>query len=435
MSTALRLLAIALLGLLLVAGVAAAALYALRELGVIPPRTLTIAAGSPGSAYHDTALAYGEILARDGITLEIRETRGSLENAASLAADGGADIALVQGGIPLSPDVEGLAAVHVEPLWVFTRSAEAGADPGTWSGLRVSAGAVGSGTRQVADGIAALTDAMALREASTLGGNAAATALQAGEVDVSLFVAPASAPYLRDLFASPETRFLSLAHSEAIAQRLPGARLVRLPSGILDYRRPLPPTDMHLVAMVTRLVARDGLHPALVNRLVHAVLAVHGGAGAIPEDDLYPSAADLYIPANRYAAQLLEEGFSPLEQWLPYWIVAQFNRILLVLLPAIFLLLPLLRLLPALYQSLLRRRVTRHYARIHDIDNTLVAEGPRLGAQQLASLRRELDAIEQRVLNTPLPNSHRKQAYTLLHHLDYVRQRCDTLAGKVPAPA
>jgi hypothetical protein len=103
---------------------------------------------------------------------------------------------------------------------------------------------------------------------------------------------------------------------------------------------------MHLVAMVTRLVARDGLHPALVNRLVHAVLAVHGGAGAIPEDDLYPSAADLDIPANRYAAQLLEEGFSPLEQWLPYWIVAQFNRILLVLLPAIFLLLPLLRLLP-----------------------------------------------------------------------------------------
>ena len=45
-----------------------------------PPTRITIATGGPNGAYYAFGQRYREILARDGVTLEILETNGSLEN-------------------------------------------------------------------------------------------------------------------------------------------------------------------------------------------------------------------------------------------------------------------------------------------------------------------------------------------------------------------
>jgi len=424
MSTLLRTLPVFLLGVLLLAGLAAAVSFLLRQLNLYPPTALSIAAGEPGSAYYASALRYREVLARDNIELTIIESAGSVANARSIGADGGADIALVQGGVSLPEDTVGLAAVRLEPLWIFA-SAPADRDPHAWAGQRISAGGTGSGTRQIADALERITGARALAEGNTLplGGMDAAKALQQGDLDIGLFVAPAEATYVQTLLNDEGMRLQTLAHGEALALRLEGARLTRMPSGILDYERPLPARDIELIALVTRLVAREDIHPALVNRLVHAVTEVHGGRTVLPDDRAYPAATDLGIEADAYAVQLFDKGFSPLEKLLPYWIVAQLNRVLLVLLPAILLLLPLMRLLPAVYGAILSRRVYRHYARVHEIDEVLLNGGLDLNDERLLELREELDAIERELLRANLPNSYRKQAYTLLHHLDYVRKR------------
>ena len=427
MKALLRSLPILLLGLLLLGLLASATGYVLRQLDLLPPTRVSMAAGSPGSAYHDTALAYRAILARDGIELEIIESGGSVENASRLAS-GSADIALVQGGIALPEAVEGIAAVQLEPLWIFARDATAN-NPRRWEDHSVAAGGDGSGTRLVADLLEEITGAAALGRAGAepLGGAEAAEALLEGRVALALFVAPASARYLAPLLDADGLSLVTLEHSEAVSLQLPGARLVTLPSGILDYARARPPEDVSLLALETRLLAQESLHPALVNRLVHAVLEVHGGAGNLPAGRDYPLPVTAGVEANAYAAKLLNDGFSPLEPFLPYWIVAQLNRVLLVILPALLLLLPLLRILPALYGAILNRRVYRHYARVHDIDAQLMNEGTALGLARLKELREELDAIERKLLRANLPNSYRKQAYTLLHHLDYVRRRGDDL--------
>jgi len=427
MKALLRSLPILLLGLLLLGLLVSATGYVLRQLDLLPPTRVSMAAGAPGSAYHDTALAYRAILARDDIELEIIESSGSVENANRLAS-GSADIALVQGGIALATAIEGLAAVQLEPLWIFARDATA-SDPRGWPAHSVAAGAEGSGTREVADRLADITGAPALSRASAapLGGAEAAGALLEDRVAMALFVAPAGARYIAPLLDADHLGLLTLEHSEAVSLQLPGARLVTLPSGILDYARSRPPADVKLLALETRLLAQDSLHPALVNRLVHAVLEVHGSTGILPADRDYPAATTAGVEANAYAAKLLNDGFSALEPFLPYWIVAQLNRVLLVILPALLLLLPLLRVLPALYGTILNRRVYRHYARVHDIDAQLMNGGTSLGQARLRALREELDAIERKLLRANLPNSYRKRAYTLLHHLDYVRRRGDDL--------
>lgn len=421
-----------LLGLLCLAGLASAVAFLLRQLDLIPPEALTIAAGSPGSAYYETALAYQEVLARDDIELRILESAGSVENARLLEAEEGADIALVQGGVPLGEEVQGLAALRMEPLWAFARLPMNG-DPNTWADLRLAAGPDGSGTRLIADALVDISGAGALSRsrASELGGAEAAAALLAGDIDIALFVAPAEAPYLQTLLRAQGVSLQTLAHGESIAARLPGAQLVNMPSGILDYQRALPKQDTQLVAVAMRLVANADIHPALVNRLVHAIVEVHGGSDIIPADARYPAATDLAVELNGYAQQLLDKGFSPLEQFLPYWIVAQLNRVLLILLPAVFLLLPLMKILPAGYQWFISRRVYRHYGRIHDIDAELLQSGPQLGAERVETLRAELDEIEAHLLKSNLPNIYRKQAYTLLHHLDYVRRRSELVMKDV----
>ncbi|MEM9313638.1 MAG: hypothetical protein AAGA95_03345 [Pseudomonadota bacterium] len=430
MSALLRSLPFALLGLLLVGLLVVGVSAVLRQLNLLPPESLRMAAGPPGSAYFATAQAYRDVLARDGIALELLESQGSVENALLLdAAD--ADVALVQAGVPLGDKIVGLAAVDLEPLWVFSAGSDI-EEPNGWDALRVAAGGEGSGTRLVADRLQEISGAAALDRsvAFARGGMAATEALLAGELDLALFVAPATASYLQDLFSSEQVKLLGLAHSEALALGIRGARLVRLPSGILSYSRALPPEDLELVALATRLVAGEDIHPALVNRLMHAVLEVHGQRSLFPAGEQYPSSRDLGVPVNDYAAQLLNDGFSSLERLLPYWIVAQLNRVLLVLVPALLLLLPLLRLLPALYQAVLNRRVYGHYARVHEIDEALVQHSGDLSTGELRALRGELDDIERRLLRANLPNTYRKQAYTLLHHVDYVRRRSDHLIGE-----
>jgi TRAP-type uncharacterized transport system substrate-binding protein len=53
-------------------------------LDLAPPDRVTLAAGRPGTAYYDLADRYRLILARDGITVDIVETAGSVANAEAL---------------------------------------------------------------------------------------------------------------------------------------------------------------------------------------------------------------------------------------------------------------------------------------------------------------------------------------------------------------
>ncbi|MCG6868236.1 MAG: hypothetical protein LJE91_05730 [Gammaproteobacteria bacterium] len=70
-----------------------------------PPDRISIATGSRDGAYYHDAMQYQRILARDGCTLELVETAGSLETLKRLTGDnGGVDLAMVQGGIPAPTD-------------------------------------------------------------------------------------------------------------------------------------------------------------------------------------------------------------------------------------------------------------------------------------------------------------------------------------------
>lgn len=405
--------------------IAAAGLIALVvvSLDLLPPRSLKIAAGAEGTAYHAVAREYARILAEDDIETVVVETAGSVENAALVAA-GEVDVALVQGGIavPDSARVEGLAAVFLEPILIFHRPGVANAaDPSAWNGLRVAAGPPGSGTRAAVEtALRTLNLASRSRTLLPLGGGAAATALLRREIDVAVFVAPIDAPYLQPLLHAGDVEIAPIRDSEALSRRLAFVRMVDIPPAAIDYAARLPAERVPLVAMVASLVARTDLHPALVDRLVRAAQRVHGGPDLVNPDLRFPTTVGMELQSNAHAEALLSGGPAPLERYLPFWVNAQISRIALLLLPAIVLSLPLIRAVPGIYAWRMHSRVYRRYGELVSIERE-VQRGAT--AQRRRWLLERLDAIDREAGSLHLPARYREYAYTFRLHIDLVRRK------------
>lgn len=414
---------IVLLPLVIFAGLVAAylTLVGLRE--IVPPRTLTIAAGREGGGYHRYATAYAEILARDGITLRVLDTAGSRENAEIMAADA-ADVALIQGGVPVDRDagLEALGAVFLEPFFIFHKTdLPVAADPASWVGLRIAAGEPGSGTRVAFDRLMQILDVrLSQGRVLPLGGADAVEALRSDAADVAIFVAPIDAPYLDGFLTDPGIAIGSLRDAKALSRRVRFVHSVDIPAAGLDYARRIPPQEVPLTATVATLAAQRDLHPALVNRMVRAAQEVHSGPVLLSGQMAFPNATLAGLPMNPQARAALTEEIGLFEQYLPYWLAAQITRVTVLIVPLLVLLVPLLRALPGLYAWRMRSRVYRYYARLNAIDTEA---GAGIGDDRRRALLDELQAIEADARRLEVPVRYREMAYTLRFHIDQVRQR------------
>lgn len=404
---------------MLVVAVAAGALWWLSR-DLVPPASLRFASGGEGGGYHSIGLAYREILARDGIDVEVITTAGSVENA-ELLASGAVDVGLLQGGVSADPSLETLGNLFLEPFFVFTRSgATVPANPADWRGLRLAVGGEGSGTRAA---YFALADAAGIaRDANVLltqGGSVGAEALLAGEADAALFVAPLEAPYLAPLFASTEAQLLSVAYLPALTGRMAQSDQITLPAGGINLSPPVPRADVDLIAMVAQLASRPDLHPALADRLVEAARELHAGRTAIREEGRFPNTNRASLKPDAYARDLIADGPSPLQEYLPYWVVAQIQRFAILLLPIIFLLLPLIRVLPGLYAWRMRARVYGYYQSVREIEEKARQCLP----EELDALDNQLINIDQELAVLRLPLPYRDYAYTARLHVDLLRRK------------
>ena len=120
-----------------------------------PPRNIVMATGSQEGAYFQFAKDYADYLRNHGVTLELRPTAGSLQNYQLLQSDPQVDLAIVQGGtapddVRGASDIESLASLYFEPVWVFYRGDETYSDLRELRDKRIAIGRAGSGTDSMA---------------------------------------------------------------------------------------------------------------------------------------------------------------------------------------------------------------------------------------------------------------------------------------------
>ncbi len=418
--------------LVVAAGFAVASLYVQPA----PPNHIVIATGAEDGAYFHYAGRYADVFDRYGIKLEARPTSGSVENFSLLAAeDAEIDIAFIQGGTANAeegPDLESLGSMYYEPVWVFTRGTTI--DRLTQlRGKRLAIGPEGSGTRRLAKQLLLAND---IAEPKTKGheltGDAAAKALHEGRIDAAILVASPRSKAVQNLLRAPDVHLADLTHAEAYTKFFPHLSAVVLPRGGIDLVADIPPRNVHLIATTANLVVRDDLHPAIVNLLALAAREVHGGSGLFNAKDKFPATKDVDFPMNDDAERFYKSGPPFLQRYLPFWAANFVDRMIVFLVPLIALVLPLARVLPALYQWRIRSRIYRNYGELKFLEAEIAQAADRSKTREYYE---RLDKIEDRVNLMRIPLANHEQLYTLRGHIEFVRARIAKLSTGDVTPA
>jgi TRAP-type uncharacterized transport system substrate-binding protein len=424
-------------------GVAAvAALLGWALVKPAPPKRVTIAAGPADGAYYWFAKRYAETFAANGVTLDVRETAGTVENY-NLLASGEADLAIVQSGVKveksLDANVESIASLYYEPVWIFVRE-ERTPELFKFDGRRIAAGKVGSGTLEITQLLLASIGVADRVTLVHIGNRDAEDALRKGDVDVAVFVLSPDATLIKELLGDPQHfRPLNFDRAAAFSRRFRYLSRVELPRGAIDLARDLPRQDVQLVAASANLVCRGDLHPAIVPLACRAARLAHERGDLLSEPNQFPSTKYVEWPIDPAARAYFESGPPFLQKYLPFWVAALLDRLKYLLLPLITLMLPLMRVAPPLYVWRIRSRIYRWYRIVQELDHRIARRAPHTAQDTGAAARDQngsdddiaRDRAVLRVLDRelsqrrPVPLSYMQEFYNLRVHVDLLRRRIE----------
>jgi TRAP-type uncharacterized transport system substrate-binding protein len=405
-----------------------AAIVALRPL---PPRTVTMATGLEGGAYHEVGKRYREILAHHGIRLQLLATRGALDNLARLSDPrSGVGVGLLQGGITSekeSPDLESLGAVFYEPLWFFHRGGAWGKGPEALRGRKISIGPEGSGSRALALELLARNGIdQRVADLLPLTPQEAGERLTRGEIDAALMLASWDSPVVRRLLSEEDIALASFPRTDAYVALYPFLTKLALPAGVVDLARNRPPTEVILFAPKASLAVRRSLHPAIQYLLLDAAEQIHSGPGIFQRSGQFPAGESIDLPLSDEARQFYRSGRPFLQRHLPFWAAVLIGRLLPLLIPLVGVIYPLLRLMPALYAWQIRWRIVRMYGELRGLERDVESRAP---AESIADLKERLDRLEGKAYRLPVPQFYADALYTLRMHIALVRERLQKRAG------
>jgi uncharacterized protein len=400
-----------------------------------PPSSVMLATGQENSAYQEFGRKYQQRLAKYDIRVDLVPTLGSQDNLQHLKdPNSKVDIAFVQSGSTEHEDAErrglvSLGSLFTEPVWLFLRSPKAVSQLTQLRGMKINVGPEGSGVPGLFRKILSVNgvDAADLK-LGTLENTPATVELLEGRIDGLVFSSAPDAPLIQMLLQTPGIRLFDFAQAEAYTRRFPFLSHVVLPRGIVDLGRDLPPKDYHLIAPTATLVARDDLHPALVNLFVQAASDIHGGAGWFHKKDEFPSASYTEIPVSAAAQKFYKGGPPLLQRYLPFWLANFFERMWVVVVALGALILPLSKIIPPLYVWKVRSRVYRWYGQLRAVEQAVEDVPDDRRTEVYAAQLVRLNEIEERVNRISIPLSFADELYGLRSHINFVRRR---LAGLI----
>ncbi len=404
-----------------------------------PPRSVTLATGQENSAYEELGKKYAAMLEKQGIKVTLVRSLGSQENLQRLNARA-VDIAFVQSGstdqqAAMKTGLVSLGSLFTEPVWLFLREPVKVSQIAQLKGLRINVGPEGTGVpklfRQVLELNGVAPDELTLGALENTPGT---VELLEGRIDGLVFSSGPDALMVQMLLQTPGIVLFDFAQAEAYTRRLPFMSHVVLPRGIVDVGRDLPAQDYHLIAPTATLVAREDLHPALVQLFVQAAKEIHGGTGWFQQQGQFPSERYTEIPVAKEASKFYKDGPPLLQRYMTFWLANFFDRMWVVVVALAALLLPLSKIVPPLYVWRIRSRVYRWYGQLRTVEQEL--EAAHGNEERCAGLLKRLDEIEELVNQISIPLAFADGLYGLRSHINFVRQRVKNAmapAGGAPA--
>ncbi len=399
-----------------------------------PPKRVVLATGPAQSAYEEFGKRYAKILAVDGIEVTLLPSQGSAHNL-QLLREGKVDLGFVQGGTSDydaadAENLTSLGSLFVEPLWLFYRDRPGRKTGGAGAlnsltqlqGWRINLGTAGSGVPSL---MGKLFESNRIEPASltitTLDQTPATVAFLNGELDAIVFASAPESLMVQMLLQTPGVKLMNFTQSEAYSKRFSFLSTARLPQGVVDLARNIPPEDVSLVAPTTSLIARSSIHPALAQLFAQAGNVIHGPAGWFKSAREFPNRDNSELPVSKEAERAIKNDAPLLQRYLPFWVANLVERMWLVMGIIIAVMLPLSRIVPPLYEFRVRSRIFRWYGQLRDIEARIEATGNN------QTILEELDKLEARAQKISVPLSYTDELYALRSNIHLVRKKLQRL--------
>jgi hypothetical protein len=192
-----------------------------------------------------------------------------------------------------------------------------------------------------------------------------------------------------------------------------------------DLAKDRPPAAVTLFAPKASLVVRSDMHSAIQYLLLTAATQIHSPPGIFQRAGQFPAAEAIEFPLSNDALQFYKSGRPFLQNYMPFWMASLTGRLLILLIPIVGVLYPLMRLLPALYDWFMRRKITRLYGELRFLEHDMEARGrmAKNGDTKIDDMPERLDLLEKQANRLRVPTAYASMLYMLRNHIALVRQR------------
>jgi len=414
-----------LLGVLLVLVVLAGliTLLAFAVVRSMPQRNVVMALYPEGSLNAELVKRYRDVLARQGIDLKLEPSAGAVESLARLRdPKSRTSIALVPGGLTTaqeSPQLVSLGTLFYQPLWIFSRGRPL-QRRGQLRGLHVSIGPEGSSSRALALKLLGPAGIIDQKSATLLPltPSESVQKLVRGEIDVAVFLEGWQSPAVQQLLKTKGVNLESIPRADAFVALYPYLNKLVLPAGVVDMAKPLPPTDVLLIAPKSSLVVRGDLNAAIQYLLLQAAVEIHSAPGMFHTASRFPVPESVDLPLSPHAIEFYKTGPPFLQRHLPFWLAVLLEQPLVWIIPLVVILFPLFRVAPAVYDWVEKSRVYRLYSELKRLEDEMALAAP--GRTQY--FIEQLDQLGDRATRLSVPAAFKPLLYGLRLHIDMVRQ-------------
>jgi TRAP transporter TAXI family solute receptor len=400
-----------------------------------PPKHFVITTSEEDDNYYIYAKQYAEFIKTEGITLEVRPSKGAWENIFKLQDKKlGISAGFVQDGIGTRekfPDLQSLGSIAYEPIWIFYRKSSFNAKTPltkltSLKGKTIYLGERGGETHSMARKLLNMSgvtkDNAKFVEIPT---DDEYEDFQKGKGDVAFFMAAPNNPIIQDLIDEPTLGLISLDQAEGIMRQLPYLHHLILPHGSINLEKNIPDTDIDIVSPTATLMVRKDIHPALVYLLLKAASKVHGKPDLFEKRHEFPTDKDFAFPLHTNAKSYYQTGTPFWLRYLPFWLATIVQRFIILVIPLAALIIPIIRAIPRFLKWRIRTRIYQRYGELKYLEGKIK---PNSTPEEYQQYLEQLDKIEDRVNQMRMPLDFTDFAYSLRGHIQFVRDRLKLLA-------
>ena len=402
--------------------------WLVSQLHPLPPSVVTMATGPEGSAYDVFGKRYKILLAKQGIELRLVPTNGALDNLKRLQdPHSGVQAGFVMGGLAEetdSTDLLSLGTIGYEPMWFFMHRDGTGHVLKALKGRRVSVGPDGSDSR-------ALVNELLKRHGLDLGSHFQALGLEPeqtqdallkDDIDAAILVSSYASPVVRNLVKADGIILANFTRADAYVALFPSLTKLVIPEGVADLEKDKPAHDTTLLATKTSLIVRGDLHPALQYLLLEAASQIHARRGIFQKAGEFPAPEALEIPLSPDARHFYKSGRPFLQRYLPFWLAALVEQLIVLIIPVLGIMYPAGRGLAALYGWGMQRKIYLIYGELYWLEAEIGKLGNRPPTKEILDRMKNLEDKANRVR---VSSNYIPMLYTLKETLAYVRGRID----------